>query len=49
MGKEMTRINIIIIGHEDLGNSTTTGHLIYTCSGINKRIIKKFEKEIAEM
>ncbi|KAF3830474.1 hypothetical protein GH733_004293 [Mirounga leonina] len=29
--------------------STTTGHLIYKCGGIDKRTIKKFEKEAAEM
>uniref|UniRef100_A0A8P0TFZ5 Tr-type G domain-containing protein n=1 Tax=Canis lupus familiaris TaxID=9615 RepID=A0A8P0TFZ5_CANLF len=49
MGKEKTHINIIIIGHVDLGKSTTTGHLIYKCGGIDKRTIKKFEKEAAEM
>ncbi|OCT78407.1 hypothetical protein XELAEV_18029519mg, partial [Xenopus laevis] len=31
------------------GKSTTTGHLIYKCGGINKRTIEKFEKEAAEM
>uniref|UniRef100_A0A2K6M113 Tr-type G domain-containing protein n=1 Tax=Rhinopithecus bieti TaxID=61621 RepID=A0A2K6M113_RHIBE len=29
--------------------SAPTGHLIYKCGGINKRSIKKFEKEAAEM
>ncbi|ELW48923.1 Putative elongation factor 1-alpha-like 3 [Tupaia chinensis] len=33
----------------DSGKSTTTGHLIYKCGGINKRTIEKFEKEPAEM
>eukprot|EP00656_Telonema_subtile_P023725 TRINITY_DN2530_c0_g1_i1.p1 TRINITY_DN2530_c0_g1~~TRINITY_DN2530_c0_g1_i1.p1 ORF type:complete len:124 (-),score=41.99 TRINITY_DN2530_c0_g1_i1:7-378(-) len=28
---------------------TTTGHLIYKCGGIDKRVIEKFEKEAAEM
>jgi hypothetical protein len=27
-----------------LGKSTTTGHLIYKCGGIDKRTIEKFEK-----
>merc|ERR1711988_1457495 len=27
----------------------TTGHLIYKCGGIDKRVIEKFEKEAAEM
>ena len=29
--------------------STTTGHLIYKCGGIDKRTIEKFEKEAAEL
>ncbi|CAF1678654.1 unnamed protein product, partial [Adineta ricciae] len=29
--------------------STSTGHLIYKCGGIDKRTIEKFEKEAAEM
>uniref|UniRef100_A0A8C9HJA8 Elongation factor 1-alpha n=1 Tax=Piliocolobus tephrosceles TaxID=591936 RepID=A0A8C9HJA8_9PRIM len=49
MGKEKTHINIVIIGHVDSGKSTTTGHLIYKCGGIDKRTIEKFEKEAAEM
>ena len=43
MGKEKTHINIVS------GKSTTTGHLIYKCGGIDKRTIEKFEKEAAEM
>ncbi|KAF7634545.1 Elongation factor 1-alpha [Meloidogyne graminicola] len=38
-----------IIGHVDSGKSTTTGHLIYKCGGIDKRTIEKFEKEAQEM
>ncbi|KAF3820527.1 hypothetical protein GH733_013703 [Mirounga leonina] len=49
MGKEKTHVNIIIIGHVDAGKSTTTGHLIYKCDGINQRTIKKFKKEAAEV
>uniref|UniRef100_A0A8C9BSM6 Tr-type G domain-containing protein n=1 Tax=Phocoena sinus TaxID=42100 RepID=A0A8C9BSM6_PHOSS len=45
MGKEKTHTNIIVVGHVDSGKSTTTGHLIYQCGGINKRTIEKFEKE----
>merc|ERR1712158_24557 len=41
--------NIVVIGHVDSGKSTTTGHLIYKCGGIDKRTIEKFEKEAAEM
>ena len=49
MGKEKVHINIVVIGHVDSGKSTTTGHLIYKCGGIDKRTIEKFEKEAAEM
>jgi len=46
---DKTHINIVVIGHVDSGKSTTTGHLIYKCGGIDKRTIEKFEKEAAEM
>jgi len=50
MGKDdKLHINIVVIGHVDSGKSTTTGHLIYKCGGIDKRTIEKFEKEAAEM
>lgn len=49
MGKEKTHINIVVIGHVDSGKSTTTGHLIYKCGGIDKRTIEKFEKEASEV
>jgi elongation factor 1-alpha len=49
MGKEKIHINIVVIGHVDSGKSTTTGHLIYKCGGIDKRVIEKFEKEAQEM
>lgn len=49
MGHEKTHINIVVIGHVDSGKSTTTGHLIYKCGGIDKRTIEKFEKEAQEM
>jgi elongation factor 1-alpha len=47
--KDKTHINIVVIGHVDSGKSTTTGHLIYKCGGIDKRAIEKFEKEAQEM
>jgi elongation factor 1-alpha len=40
---------LVVIGHVDSGKSTTTGHLIYKCGGIDKRTIEKFEKEATEM
>jgi len=49
MGKDKIHINIVVIGHVDSGKSTTTGHLIYKCGGIDKRTIEKFEKEAQEM
>jgi len=49
MGKAKNHINIVVIGHVDAGKSTSTGHLIYKCGGIDKRAIEKFEKEAAEM
>jgi len=49
MGKEKVHVNIVVIGHVDAGKSTTTGHLIYKCGGIDKRTIEKFEKEASDM
>ena len=49
MGKEKIHINIAVIGHVDSDKSTTTGHLIYKCGGIDKRVIERSEKEAAEM
>jgi len=49
MGKEKVHINIVVIGHVDSGKSTSTGHLIYKCGGIDKRTIEKFEKEASDM
>jgi len=38
-------VNLVVIGHVDSGKSTSTGHLIYKCGGIDERTIEKFEKE----
>lgn len=46
---DKTHLNIVVIGHVDSGKSTTTGHLIYQCGGIDQRTIEKFEKEAAEL
>jgi elongation factor 1-alpha len=48
-GKEKPHINLVVIGHVDAGKSTTTGHLIYKCGGIDKRTIEEYEKEAAGM
>jgi elongation factor 1-alpha len=39
----------VVVGHVDSGKSTTTGHLIYKCGGIDKRTIAKFEEEAKQM
>ena len=49
MAKEKIHINIVVVGHVDSGKSTTTGHLIYKCGGIDKRTIEKYEKEAQDM
>ncbi|CAF1217867.1 unnamed protein product, partial [Didymodactylos carnosus] len=49
MGKEKIHVSIVVIGHVDSGKSTSTGHLIYKCGGIDKRTIEKYEKEAAEI
>lgn len=49
MGKEKTHINIVVIGLVGSGKSTTAGHLIYKCDGIDKGTIEKFKKETTEM
>ena len=36
MGKEKIHIHIAITGQVDSGKSTTTGHMIYKCGGIDK-------------
>jgi len=49
MGKAKTHVNLVVIGHVDSGKSTTTGHLIYKCGGIDKRVIAAFEKEAKDL
>ena len=49
MGKEKEHINIVVIGHVDAGKSTTTGHLIYKCGGIDKRKLAQIEKEAQQL
>uniref|UniRef100_A0A8D2HB44 Tr-type G domain-containing protein n=1 Tax=Urocitellus parryii TaxID=9999 RepID=A0A8D2HB44_UROPR len=45
MGKEKTHINSVVTGHVDSGKSTTTGHLIYKCGGIDKRTIENLRRK----
>jgi elongation factor 1-alpha len=49
MGKDKTHINLVVIGHVDSGKSTTSGHLIYKCGGIDKRTIERYEAEAQAM
>jgi len=49
MGKERIHINLVIIGHVDSGKSTTTGHLVYKCGGIDHRTIEKYEKAATQV
>lgn len=44
-GKEKNKCNLVVIGHVDSGKSTSTGHLIFKCGGVDPRVIEKFEKE----
>ena len=41
-------MSLVVIGHVDSGKSTTAGHLIYQCGGIDKRTIERYEKEAAQ-
>jgi len=43
--KKKPHMSIVVIGHVDSGKSTTTGHMIYKCGGIDKRTLEKLEKE----
>ena len=45
MAKEKPHINLVVIGHVDAGKSTSTGHLIYKCGGIDERTLEKYRKE----
>merc|ERR1739847_245878 len=47
--EDKIHVDVVVIGHVDSGKSTSTGHLIYKCGGIDKRTIEKFEKEAQEM
>lgn len=49
MAKEKTHVNVVIIGHVDSGKSTTTGHLVYKCGGVDQRRLEKFEKAAAQV
>lgn len=43
--KLLEKIALVVIGHVDAGKSTSTGHLVYLCGGIDERVIEKYRKE----
>ena len=45
MTEDKPRISLVVVGHVDSGKSTTTGHLIYQCGGIDKNTIERYEAE----
>ena len=45
IGKKDSNLRIVGIGCVESGKSTTIGHLLYNCGGIDKRTIEKFEEE----
>ncbi|XP_051910323.1 elongation factor 1-alpha-like [Hippocampus zosterae] len=49
MAKEKPHVNLVVIGHVDSGKSTTTGHLLYKCGGVDQRKLEKFEKASAQV
>lgn len=46
---DKAHVSLVVIGHVDAGKSTTTGHLIYKCGGIDKKTIDKYEREANEL
>lgn len=49
MSRTKPNFNLVVIGHVDSGKSTSTGHLIFKCGGIDERTIEKFRKEAEAM
>jgi elongation factor 1-alpha len=45
MPRDKPHISLVVIGHVDAGKSTSTGHLIYLCGGIDERTIQKYQKD----
>lgn len=42
-------VNVVFIGHLDSGKSTTAGHLIYKCNGVDDDTIQELEEQSQEM
>eukprot|EP00521_Asterionellopsis_glacialis_P007272 CAMPEP_0195282208 /NCGR_PEP_ID=MMETSP0707-20130614/1185_1 /TAXON_ID=33640 /ORGANISM="Asterionellopsis glacialis, Strain CCMP134" /LENGTH=436 /DNA_ID=CAMNT_0040341161 /DNA_START=105 /DNA_END=1415 /DNA_ORIENTATION=- len=49
MSEDLKHLSMVVIGHIDAGKSTTTGHLIYKCGGIEQRTMEEYEKEAMEL
>ena len=49
MDKEKIHISIVVVAHVDSGKSTTTGHLIYKCGGIEERNLQRWAKAPSNM
>jgi elongation factor 1-alpha len=45
MSKVKSHINIVVLGDVNCGKSTSIGHLIYKCPGIDKKLLEEFENE----
>lgn len=43
------RVSLVVIGHVDSGKSTTSGHMIYKCGGLDKRTLATIEAEARKM
>jgi len=45
MPKFKPKVNVVMIGHHKSGKSTTTGHMLYACKGINQESLSRFEQD----
>jgi len=43
--QQKPHLNVVVIGHVDSGKSTTTGHLIYKCGTVDKRVLERIQVE----
>ena len=41
MSKDKRNMNIVVIGNVDSGKSTTAGHLLYECGGIDEQTMER--------
>ena len=42
-------INLVVIGHADHGKSTSIGHLIYKCGGVDEDFMTEVEERANEL